>query len=220
MSPHDYADRQSESVADAVTAMKLETDRATDVPTLNGRGTLSKDDTNGMSRSPSTIEQNNDAAVKSRSSSRTPVKKEEEMDHLANMGEKVKGDITVKQEPGQPPKLTRSSSQKVVARPPQLVSHLLDSTAEAKSTFDLMDTCTYANKYMGYTEHAMECDCAEEWGKLRPLLSSLLLFLFCSTPFLCSARHHISDRSSKVLRLPIFPTLLIPFPTSHIAVLN
>ncbi|KAF7596277.1 histone methyltransferase set2 [Aspergillus hancockii] len=165
MSPHDYADRQSESVADAVTAMKLETDRANDVPALNGGCTLSRDDTNGMSCSSSTTAQNNGAAVKSRSSSRTQIKKEEETDRLANMEEKVKGDITVKQEPGQPPKLTRSSSQKIVARPPQLVSHLLDSTVEAKSTFELMDACTYANKYMGYTEHAMECDCAEEWAK-------------------------------------------------------
>ena len=112
----------------------------------------------------------------SRSSSRSPVRKEEgeedeqnstgKDDHHADkLEEKVGGDIIVKLEPGQPPKLTRSSSQKVVARPPQLFSHLPDSTAEAEATFDLMDACTYANKFMGYTEHAMECDCAEEWGK-------------------------------------------------------
>ncbi|KAB8232136.1 SET and WW domain protein [Aspergillus alliaceus] len=163
MSPHDYADRQSESVADAVTAMKLEPDRATDAPFSNDGSALLKDEPNGGSRSPSTIAQNNDATVKSRSSSRTPIKKEEETDHAANVEGKVGGGITVKQEPGQPPKLTRSSSQKVVARPPQLFSHLPDSTAEAQASFELMDTCTYANKYMGYTEHAMECDCAEEW---------------------------------------------------------
>lgn len=163
MSPHDYADRQSESVADAVTVMKLEPDRATDAPFLNDGSALLKDEPNGGSRSPSTITPNNDATVKSRSSSRTPIKKEEETYHAANVEGKVGGGITVKQEPGQPPKLTRSSSQKVVARPPQLFSHLPDSTAEAQASFELMDTCTYANKYMGYTEHAMECDCAEEW---------------------------------------------------------
>ncbi|KAI7517432.1 hypothetical protein KC331_g21708, partial [Hortaea werneckii] len=26
-----------------------------------------------------------------------------------------------------------------------------------------MSECTYANKYLGTTEHALECDCAEEW---------------------------------------------------------
>lgn len=78
--------------------------------------------------------------------------------------ERVGGDIVVKQEPGQPPKLARSSSAKIAPRPPQLYSHLPDSTADALATFEQIDTCWYANKYMGYTEHAMECDCAEEWG--------------------------------------------------------
>lgn len=77
------------------------------------------------------------------------------------------GDITLKMEPGQPPKLSRSASQKI-SRPPQLFNHLPDSTAEAQATFQMMEECTYANKYMGYTEHAMDCDCAEEWGKLHP----------------------------------------------------
>jgi histone-lysine N-methyltransferase SETD2 len=78
--------------------------------------------------------------------------------------ETVGGDIVVKQEPGQPPKLSRSSSQKVARGPPQLFSHLPDSTADALATFEQIESCWYANKYMGYTEHAMECDCAEEWG--------------------------------------------------------
>ncbi|KAJ5693397.1 Histone-lysine N-methyltransferase H3 lysine-36 specific [Penicillium macrosclerotiorum] len=77
--------------------------------------------------------------------------------------ETISGEIVVKQMPGQPPKLSRSSSQKVVPRPPQLFSDLPDSTADALATFEQMDACWYANKYMGYTEHAMECDCAEEW---------------------------------------------------------
>ena len=85
--------------------------------------------------------------------------------------EKVGGDIVVKQEPGQPPKLSRSSSQKVVPRPPQLFSHLPDSTEDALATFEQIEACWYANKYMGYTEHAMECDCAEEWGKACPFPS-------------------------------------------------
>lgn len=76
------------------------------------------------------------------------------------------GEITVKMEPGQPPKLARSSTQKVVARSAPLFGHLLDKTVEATSHFQLMSACTYSTKYLGYTEHAMECDCAEEWGKL------------------------------------------------------
>ncbi|KAJ5736542.1 uncharacterized protein N7483_001667 [Penicillium malachiteum] len=78
--------------------------------------------------------------------------------------DKLAGDIIVKQEPGQPPKLSRSASQKVARKPPQLFSHLPDSTEDALKEFDQIDSCWYANKYMGYTEHAMECDCAEEWA--------------------------------------------------------
>ncbi|PYI10051.1 hypothetical protein BO78DRAFT_13243 [Aspergillus sclerotiicarbonarius CBS 121057] len=175
MSPHDYADRQSESVADAVTAMKLESDTAPENSAVNGGGTMVKDESSNPASSASPVPTPKE---QSRSSSRSPVKKEESENeqteqnptgkgdnHVDKLEGKVGGDIIVKLEPGQPPKLTRSSSQKVVARPPQLFSHLPDSTAEAQATFDLMGTCTYANKFMGYTEHAMECDCAEEWGK-------------------------------------------------------
>lgn len=103
-----------------------------------------------------------------RSAPRSPIK--EEPDEASTMKpdpekETVGGDIVLKQEPGQPPKLSRSSSQKVVPRPPQLWAHLPDSTDDALATFEQMELCWYANKYMGYTEHAMECDCAEEWGK-------------------------------------------------------
>ncbi|KAJ6122610.1 Histone-lysine N-methyltransferase H3 lysine-36 specific [Penicillium capsulatum] len=59
--------------------------------------------------------------------------------------------------------LARSSSHKVVPRSPQLFKHLPDSTDDALATFERIEACWYANKYMGYTEHAMECDCAEEW---------------------------------------------------------
>ena len=77
------------------------------------------------------------------------------------------GDMVVTQEPGQPPKLARSTSQKVVPRAPRLFAHLPDRTQEALASFEKIEVSWYANKYMGYTEHAMECDCAEEWGKSR-----------------------------------------------------
>lgn len=171
MSSHDNADSPSSSVANAVTAMKIEQhDGAADMLLSNGGDAVLKRDSNGLSEHAVTAKDYpgmNDLAsstVKSRTSSLTPIKTENG-DSTAKE-EKVGGDITVKMEPGQPPKLSRSSSQKVVAQAPQLFLHLPDSTAEAQSTFEVMETCTYANKYMGYTEHAMECDCAEEWGKL------------------------------------------------------
>jgi histone-lysine N-methyltransferase SETD2 len=79
--------------------------------------------------------------------------------------EEVGGDITLKQEPGKPPKLSRSTSHKIEKRAPQMYHEYEDKTAEATSTFEVLPECTYANKYLGTTEHALECDCSEEWGK-------------------------------------------------------
>ncbi|KAL1853832.1 histone methyltransferase set2 [Paecilomyces lecythidis] len=166
MSTHDHADVKPESVAAAVTDIKLED--ATESPDVNGG---SKDEPASMgSESPagskpaarSATNGVSSSSVKSRSSSRSPVKKD---DDGSEVEEKVGGDITVKMEPGQPPKLSRSASQKIT-RPPQLFNHLPDSTADAQATFQMMEECTYANKYMGYTEHAMDCDCAEEWDSV------------------------------------------------------
>jgi histone-lysine N-methyltransferase SETD2 len=97
-------------------------------------------------------------------SSHSPAMKSPDTDtNMKAEQETVGGDILVKQEPGQPPKLSRTSSQKVVSRPPQLWSHLPDSTADALASFEQIEACWYANKYMGYTEHAMGCDCTQEW---------------------------------------------------------
>ncbi|KAF2145929.1 uncharacterized protein K452DRAFT_242332 [Aplosporella prunicola CBS 121167] len=81
----------------------------------------------------------------------------------AEREEMVGGDITVKLEPGKAPKLSRSISQKIVSRPPPLFSHYEDKTQEAIGSFEVIAACTYGNKYMGSTEHALECDCVEEW---------------------------------------------------------
>ncbi|KZF22593.1 SET domain-containing protein [Xylona heveae TC161] len=78
--------------------------------------------------------------------------------------ETVTGDVTVKMEPGQAPKLARSSSQKIIPQPAQLFDHLPEKTTEATATFSLMADCTYSAKYLGATEHSMECDCTEEWN--------------------------------------------------------
>lgn len=79
--------------------------------------------------------------------------------------ETIGGDVTLKMEPGKPPKLARSTSHKIEKRPPPLFHEYEDKTEEAKSSFDVLPECTYANKYLGTTETALECDCAEEWGK-------------------------------------------------------
>jgi [histone H3]-lysine36 N-trimethyltransferase len=99
----------------------------------------------------------------------SPAKKKAETMSPSEMKEEatelVGGDITIKQEPGQPPKLARSSSQKVPARATPLFDHLPDATSEVTKSFQLITNCTYVPKYLGDTEHAMDCDCAEEWGE-------------------------------------------------------
>jgi [histone H3]-lysine36 N-trimethyltransferase len=115
---------------------------------------------------------------KSRSTSQTPIKRspnspasnEEEREEV------VGGDITLKMEPGKAPKLARKASQKVVSRPPPLFLDLPDSTDEAKKTFGVLSECTYGSKLLGTTEHALECDCSEEWGKSGPFTRQNPLF--------------------------------------------
>lgn len=162
MAHHDDDDVKPESVAEAVTEMKLETENSPDNATINdippSEGT--KDITEEPKSTPQSASPKSEKnESKSRSQSRSPIKEDGEPE------EKVGGEITVKLEPGQPPKLARTSSQKISPRPVQLYNDYPDKTQEAKESFQLMEECTYANKYMGYTEHAMECDCAEEWGK-------------------------------------------------------
>lgn len=77
----------------------------------------------------------------------------------------VGGDIEVVQEPGEPPKLSRTMSKKILTRPPPLFTDWPDATQEAQQSYDVLTTCTYGNKYLGTTDHAMECECNEEWGK-------------------------------------------------------
>ncbi|KAK2803747.1 histone methyltransferase set2 [Onygenales sp. PD_10] len=164
MARHDGDDVQPEAVADAVTAMKLKRDNSADSTSIsNIPATDSEDDhANGLVSLAKLSPTKSSSRSKSRSESSSPIKKDEDEESE----EKIGGSITLKTEPGQPPKLTRTSSQKVVSRAAPLFDHLPDSTDEATSTFQLMEACTYASKYMGYTEHAMECDCTEEWDSV------------------------------------------------------
>ncbi|KAF2205426.1 hypothetical protein GQ43DRAFT_446049 [Delitschia confertaspora ATCC 74209] len=113
----------------------------------------------------------NDAALPppqsaSRSTTQSPSKQQSPNESPSEKGEQeevVGGDITLKMEPGKAPKLSRTASQKVAARPPPLFLDLPDATAEASRTFQVLPECSYGAKHMGTTEHALECDCAEEW---------------------------------------------------------
>jgi hypothetical protein len=78
----------------------------------------------------------------------------------------IGGEISLKVDPGKPLKLSRKSSQKVIARPPVLYDCLPDSTPEAVTKFQVIRDCIYGSKYMGSSEHdALGCDCSEEWSE-------------------------------------------------------
>jgi hypothetical protein len=103
--------------------------------------------------------------LKTRSKSQSPMAKHESDTPSPGSAheEILGGDITLKMEPGKAPKLSRSASQKVVTRPPPLYLDLPDSTDAAKETFVVLTECTYANKTIGTTDPALECDCQEEY---------------------------------------------------------
>lgn len=107
---------------------------------------------------PSSIKRLSRSPTKASDMAQSPAVKGEEEDTIG-------GGVTLKLEPGKPPKLSRTTTQKVEKRPPQLFDEYPDMTGEATSMFTVLPECTYANKYLGTTEHALECDCAEEWGK-------------------------------------------------------
>lgn len=70
-----------------------------------------------------------------------------------------------------PSKRGARASKKNVPRVAPLFDDLPDATDEANSSYQVIDSCSYQNKYLGFTEHAMECDCSEEWGKRSPTAS-------------------------------------------------
>ena len=96
--------------------------------------------------------------AKRESASRSPAPKAERDQVLG-------GDVTLKQEPGKPPKLSRSASHKIERRQPQLFLDYPDATADAKKTFSVLTDCTYVPKDLGSTDVVLDCDCAEEWGE-------------------------------------------------------
>lgn len=74
-----------------------------------------------------------------------------------------------------PQKKGARGSKKAVPRVAPLFDDLPDATDEANSSYQVIDACSYQNKYLGYTEHAMECDCSEEWGKSVDATTAMML---------------------------------------------
>jgi len=66
-------------------------------------------------------------------------------------------------ESAKPSRPARAASHKAAARPRPLYLDLPDATAAAQATFAVLPECTYANRYIGTTDPALECDCASEW---------------------------------------------------------
>ena len=65
-------------------------------------------------------------------------------------------------------KSNRGSKGKNPPRVAPLFDHLPEATEDANKSYTVIDSCIYQNKYLGFTEHAMECDCQEEWGMFMP----------------------------------------------------
>ena len=95
----------------------------------------------------------------------SPIKDESMAQSPVPKTEVVGGDVELRLDEGERPRLVRKQSQKITRRPPELFTHLPDATERATSAFSVLRECVYANKHMGTTDHALECDCAEEWGK-------------------------------------------------------
>jgi hypothetical protein len=160
----DIRDIRPEDVDEALGDMKLE-EGASPAPGANVNEIFARlPSLSGTNRSSSTTpvpsKSRSRSPIKSQSASQTPKSESEGVEEI------IEGDITVSVEPGKPPKLSRKSAQKVIARPPTLFLDVPDATQEASGVFQLIKDCIYGSKYMGYSEQdALDCDCSEEWRK-------------------------------------------------------
>jgi len=160
----DTRDTREEVVDAALGEMKLEEglspSEVDDTIALNGKydSSTPQDFKQSRSSTPMARKSTSQSPIKKQSASQTPKSEDEE--------EIIGGDITVTVEPGKGPKLSRKSSQKVVARPPQLFNNVEDSTAEAVTVFQVIKECIYGSKFMGNSEHdILDCDCSERWSE-------------------------------------------------------
>lgn len=151
------------------------------------RVTAIKDEAIDSAASSPSIQPTNIKSSRSSSSSTNMSKTTTNTSIVKKHSDDMNGHATPKMEPEEemkPLKASRSSKSQPVPRVAALFDHLPDATAEATSTFAVMESCTYSNKYLGYTEHAMECDCSEEWGRL------------CLTRHLCVLKLHDTNLST------------------------
>ncbi|KAJ9666107.1 histone methyltransferase set2 [Coniosporium apollinis] len=162
MSDSDREEKQVAPIAAEVRDLKIEADSPSEVPSPLTQPVSHNMDsqpaTSNGTASPLKTQPKPLSPVKMESPSQSPVKGERE--------EVVGGDVTLKLEPGKAPKLSRTTSQRIIARPPPLFLDWEDKTEEATSTFQVLPDCVYAAKYLGSTEPALECDCAEEWDSV------------------------------------------------------
>lgn len=63
------------------------------------------------------------------------------------------------------PRASERTFKKEVAPSAPTFLHLPDITEEALETFEVLEDCTYSNKYIGRVDDALDCDCKAEWGK-------------------------------------------------------
>jgi hypothetical protein len=163
----DRKDEPSGAVESELQDMKLDTGTSSsdDEPlnSLRRTGALKSGPVNPVVNSPRKppSKSTSRSPIKLQSSAPSPVTGKDEHEDI------IEGDVTLKMEPGQAPKLLRSTSQKSVVRPPKLFDHLPSATSKATELFEVIQDCIYAAKYLGSSDHdGLECDCVEEWGKL------------------------------------------------------
>ncbi|KAK4633254.1 Histone-lysine N-methyltransferase, H3 lysine-36 specific [Fulvia fulva] len=156
-------DHKHDRLESEVRDMNLKEEEAdVDMDTVVPKGERSEDNASAAggddsdSSAPPTTKRSSRSPTKQKRASGSPaVKLEEE--------ETVGGEVTLKLEPGKPPKLARTTSHRVEKRAPQLFTEHEDALPEALNFFERLPECSYANRYLGGTEPALECDCAEEW---------------------------------------------------------
>lgn len=100
------------------------------------------------------------------SSSTTPLHKSEgDESPIKTEVDLVESNISTSNMATSSSKKAMRGSKKNPPRVAPLFDDLPDATEEANKTYTVIDSCWYQNKYLGFTEHAMECDCQEEWGE-------------------------------------------------------
>jgi [histone H3]-lysine36 N-trimethyltransferase len=126
---------------------------------------LQRSDSATASRSPSTHSAHPKSSRSASTSSSTKPKVDTDDVEVKPKLEKLNGHTSPVKNEAPKSKIGRSAASK--GPPPRiapLFHHLPDVTSEATSSFQVIDSSTYQNKYLGFTESALECDCSEEWG--------------------------------------------------------